>query len=114
MEQIQAVYGFESKRDAQTKKNVGAKIWDAEIKDHSTPESLLIIVANGKVEYNASGPVYWGKEVTYRRATRAEWVPCRVYELEREMAGISSDWDDRSTENRAALRAQIDALKSEI
>ena len=70
-------YGFDSKRDAQTKKNVGAKIWDAELADHANPESLLVVVANGPVQYNASGPMYWGKEVTFRRAP-ARAAPVRV------------------------------------
>ena len=119
-------YGFDSKRDAQTKKNVGAKIWDADMKDHSKPESLLIVVANGPVEYNASGPVYWGKEVTYRRATEAEWAPVRAREIESQLLPrLSPHWDRHKlidgvkvapadlTADEIRDRAEYTALKAE-
>ncbi len=121
------VYGFDSKRDAQTKKNVGAKIWDAVITDHSNPESLLIVVANGPVEYNPSGPTYWGKQVTYRPATKAEWAPVRANEIKtRLLPALSPHWDRDKwidgvkvapidlTADEIRDRAEYTALKAEL
>lgn len=107
-------YGFDSKRDAQTKRVVGSKTWAADVVDHSKPDSLLIVVGNGPVEYNASGPVYWGKEVTYRRATEAEWAPARAREIEGQLLPRLSPHYDRDKWIDGVLVAPADLTADEI
>ena len=112
---ITKTYGFQSKREAQTRKTVGTKIWHWDCnEDHQrqTPDSLLVVESTGPVQYNASGPTYWSKTVVLRPATAEEWRRGRLAEINYRLTMTPNlDWPEQVAKYRE-LQAEKEKLEA--
>lgn len=114
---MEKTYGYDSKRDAQKRWTVGKRTW---IGDDRTQ---LWIVTAVQIGYNA-GNSTWDATVTFRPATRSEFVAGRIAYLQGEQSkNLSvcsySNPDPGTLElgaraRVAEIRAEIAALEAEV
>lgn len=111
------IFGFDTKRDAQTKRAIGSTMWVTGI-DHSLPASLMVVVSAGPAIFNPSGPQEWSKEVTYGPASLEAWRTARKWEIENKiLPGLTCEWgrDEADLDNIVrTMRRRYEAATMEL